>query len=331
MTGRATYRVAGQSLVVEAQDAWTAGAIDALFAGWYLFRDAGLTGEPSPPALVMRSTAQPPRIPVGLEEFEIAGNARCSTDGQTSYIDIEGSVVVIGKPGLAAVEVWANGALPSEEPALTRLVTYTLAAALRRGGLFELHSGAVVHPEGGKGVLLIGPSGSGKSTLTVHLAAAGWSFLTDDVVLLRHEAATVEAWPLRRCFAVTSDTFAASRFLQTHTSLESHQGWQHDKQLFWPEGVFAAECRNNCIPRTLFFTELSGDSRSRVTLLSPGETMARLIRMSPWSCYDRVTAVDHLMALAGLARQATAYWLRAGTDLLDPQASAALIADYTCG
>jgi hypothetical protein len=84
------------------------------------------------------------------------------------------------------------------------------------------------------------------------------------------------------------------------------------------------------VPGTLFFSELSGDSRSHVSRLSPGDTMARLIRMSPWACYDRSTAAEHLAVLSALVKQSTGYSLRAGTDLLDPQTSADLIAAYTC-
>ena len=144
----------------------------------------------------------------------------CSTDGNASYIHIEGSIIAIGAPGLAAVEVWAKGPLDVSSPVLTRIMTYALAAVLRRCGLFELHSGAVVEPQSGNGVLIIGPSGSGKSTLTVQLAAAGWPFLTDDVLALSDEGVDIRAWPLRKCFAITSETFASSNFLKLRTSLD---------------------------------------------------------------------------------------------------------------
>jgi len=324
------YRVAGQPLLVHAEDAWAAHAIGALFAGWYLLSEDKAGSEPSStPAIVVRSAAPVPRIPAGLPAFDIAGGGTCHTDGGTSYIDIDGSIVVIGGVESAEVEVWMNGPLALDSPALTRLVSYALAAALRRRRLFELHSAALVDPESGAGVLIIGPSGSGKSTQTVHLAAAGWPFLTDDVLLLRQEQDGVQAWPLRRCFAITADTFAASRFLQTRSSFDPLAVQDDDKSLFLPHGVFTAGFRDNCVPGTLFFSELSGGSRSRVARLSPGEAMARLIRMSPWSCYDRATAADHLAVLSALARQASAYRLLAGTDLLDPETSANLIAGCT--
>ena len=322
------YRVAGQPLLVEAQDAWTAHAIDALFAGWYLEWEGEAAEEVSPAAIVMRSAAQAPRMPAGLHAFDVAGGGTCHTDGTTSYIDIDGSIVAIGQPGLAEVEVWTNGPLALDAPALTRVVTYALSAALRRRRLFELHSAALVHPETGGGLLIIGPSGSGKSTLTVHLAAAGWPFLTDDVLLLSREAAEVAAWPLRRCFAITSDTFAASQFLQARAALDHVSVPDDDKRLFVPHGVFAADFKDKCVPRTLFFSELTGGTRSRVSRLSQGDTMARLIRMSPWSCYDRSTAAEHLAVLSALARQSTGYSLEGGKDLLHPETSAELIAAH---
>ena len=331
-TRRTTYQVAGQSIVVEARDNWAAKVIEALFAGWYLTPDnstAATKAESPAPEIVIRSTVSPPQIPPHWHQFEIAGSGICHTDGQTSYIDIEGSIIGIGMAGHAAVEVWTNGPLELQSPVLTRVVTYALAAALRRRRLFELHSGAVIDPENGKGVLIIGPSGSGKSTLTVQLAAAGWPFLTDDVLVLSEEDVEIRAWPMRRCFAITSETFAASDFLQTRTSLDYMNAQRDDKKQFTPHGIFASAFKEHCTPRILFFSQITGSTSSQVVPMSSGETMARLIRMNPWSCYDQKTAADHLAVLAALVKQSTAYSLLAGNDLLDPEISASLIATYT--
>jgi hypothetical protein len=335
-TQRMIYRVAAQTIVVEAQDTWAAKIIEKLFAGWYLIPGTstrhGLDASLSP-SIVIRSRVKPPEIPRGWPQFEIAGGGTCFTEGKTSYLDLEGSIVAIGKPGQAAVEVWTNGMLEIQSPALTRVVTYALAAALRRRRLFELHSGAVIDPESGQGVLIIGPSSSGKSTLTVQLAAAGWSFLTDDVLLLSAEGAEVRAWPLRRCFAITSETFAASNYLRARASLAYMEAQRadkkNDKKQFVPHRVFNSEFKEQCIPRTLFFSELAGGNRSQVLRLSPVETMARLIRMNPWSCYDRSTAAQHLAVLSVLVKQSTGYSLLAGKDLLDTETAANLIAGYT--
>lgn len=322
------YSVAGRSILVEAQDQWAAEAIEKLFASWYLTPEITTRAEPARMRLVIRSTAPPPQIPEGWQQFQIAGGGVCSTDGNSSYIDIEGSIIAISAAGFAAVEVWAKGPLDVRSPVLTRIMTYALAAVLRRCGLFELHSGAVVEPQSGNGVLIIGPSGSGKSTLTVQLAAAGWPFLTDDVLALSDEGADIRAWPLRRCFAITSETFASSNFLKLRTSLDYLKTQTDDKKQFVPHDVFGAGFKEYCAPRALFFSQIRSEPSSNVSLLAPGETMARLIRMNPWSCYDQATAADHLAVLSALVKQSRGYTLFAGKDLLDPDTAAKMIANY---
>jgi hypothetical protein len=57
--------------------------------------------------------------------------------------------------------------------------------------------------------------------------------------------------------------------------------------------------------------------------------MARLLRMSPWACYDRATAASHLSILASLAANTRGYELRAGRDLLDPEIAVRVITSCT--
>lgn len=343
---RTMYQVAGESLLIEARDDRAAGAIDEHFAGWYLTRppEAGVVpfAPPAPAIVVTTDVKAAPAIPADWPRFDVAGGGTCHTDGRASYLNLDGSTVAIGAsaPDHASVEVWMDGLLPLDAPILTRVVTYALSAALRQRRRFELHSGAVIDPADGRGVLLVGPSGSGKSTLTVHLASAGWPFLTDDVLLLSKADADADviAWPLRRCFAITPQTFAASRFLQARTSpdlmdtLAADPGRPddtQDKQLFPPHDVFTAPFEDRCMPGTLVFPTLTGERHSRVARLSRGEAMTRLIRMSPWSCYDQSTAAGHLAMLGDLTTQATAYALFAGRDLLDADKAVRAIAACT--
>src|SRR6478672_8473240 len=110
-TQRLFYRVAGQTIVIETHDDWAAGIIKELFSGWYLTPLAARSEPPVSPAIVIRSSVRPPDVPRAWPEFEIAGGGVCFTDGETSYIDIGGSIISIGKSGHTAVEVWTNGRL----------------------------------------------------------------------------------------------------------------------------------------------------------------------------------------------------------------------------
>ncbi|HEV2829711.1 MAG TPA: hypothetical protein VGW76_19080 [Pyrinomonadaceae bacterium] len=327
-TPRMVYRLADQTIVVEARDTYAARIIERLFAGWYLTPVTVTEDAAVAPAIVIASGVKPPEIPRAWPQFEIAGGGVCYTDGKSSFIEVENSIVAIDHPR-QAVEVWINGMVDLQSTSLTRVVTYALAAALRRRGLFELHSGAAIDPLSGQGLLIIGPSGSGKSTLTVQLATAGWSFLTDDVLVLSSDRAGVRAWPLRRCFAITAETFAASDFLRARASIDYTQAQPENKKQFAPHHIFNSEFKEQCVPKHLFFSQLSGGERSRVVRLSSPEVMTRLIRMNPWSGYDRWTAPKHLAVLSALVTQCAGYSLLAGRDLLDPKTAVELIADYT--
>lgn len=69
-----------------------------------------------------------------------------------------------------------------------------LAAVLRHRGLLVLHAAAAVCPAGATAVG--GRSGSGKSTALANLLGRGWRMLTDDVTVLRLDAAGfLEALP----------------------------------------------------------------------------------------------------------------------------------------
>ena len=323
MAQHATYLVAGQPFVVETRDGWSTERLDRLLGSAYLTVDRSANGNRSTPDLIMRSAVDPPTIPAAFEHFEIVGGL-CHTDGNASYLAIDGSLVTIIPGGATPVEVWTGPAPDSEPAAMIRIVSCGLSMALRRRGLFEMHSAALVDPWSGDGLLLIGPSGSGKSTLSVHLAAARWGFLTDDVLLLTTEPRGVTAWPLRRSFAITSDTYKASEYLHGRVALSALVACE--KHQFLPQEVFEGTFHDHCVPRTLLFCELTGASSSDVSPLSAADTMARLIRNSPWSCYERSTAEEHLSVLSALATNTRGFALRAGNDLLDADRAVALVA-----
>jgi hypothetical protein len=100
------------------------------------------------------------------------------------------------------------------------------------------------------------------------------------------------------------------------------------KTRFYPHDVFASEFKESCTPRTLFFPQITKNEQTSVSKLSSAETISRLIRMSPWSCYEKTTAREHLSVLARLVGQCKAFDLFAGRDLLATDKSSSLLASY---
>ncbi len=311
------YTVAGRSLCVSAAEEWAARLFARHFSGWH-FSPAETTDGREPDARInVRASLEPrPAIPAAFGSFEVAEGGRCHTDGLTYIFEVYGSLVrVSGVEPL--VEVWVDEAPESRTTtALARLVFNAASSALRRCGLFELHGGGVVEPSTGAGVLFVGPSGSGKSTLTTQLAGAGWRYLSDDTLLLGGDASGVEAWALRRAFAVTEPTIAASKLERLDSLTTEPVPFDPPKRRFEPEKLFPGGSAKVCAPRLVVFPEVTHEPSTRVERLSQTGTMARLLRNCPWSCYDRPAAREHLGLLSRLARQCAAFDLRAGRDLL---------------
>src|SRR6266496_4601753 len=203
------YAVAGRLLFIESRDQRVAALIEQLFEGWFLTR---VSFSPQKPDVSIRFHCNEtlPQIPSDLNHFEVAEGGHCYTDGNACYLNLDNSLMLIDKGGAVSVDLWLRHRPDFPDASLARATSFAVCAALRRCGLFELHSAGVACPDERNGVLIIGPSGSGKSTLTVQLAAAGWRYLSDDELLLSLARDEVEARGFRRFFAITENTAAAA-------------------------------------------------------------------------------------------------------------------------
>lgn len=309
---RSFYTVAGRFLFVEALDLRVARLLQQLFAGWQLTPISPPVGE-AEIEIKFFSDGAAPEIPAGLDQFEIAEGGRCSTEANGYYLQFGNSSMRLRQGVPLRVDMWLKEIPDGADAELARVTSFAVCAALRRFGLFDLHSAGVVEPESGAGVLIIGRSGSGKSTLTFHLAAAGWPYLSDDEVLLTVRGEEVEARGFRRFFAMRelANAGATASFAF--------------KNVFEPAGVFSSARVSQVAPRWLLFTAISGEKQTQLSELTQAETMARLIRACPWATYDTAIAGANLELLSRLARQATAFDLAAGADLLEPDRAAELL------
>jgi hypothetical protein len=300
------YTVAGRFLFVEAVDLRLAQLVQQLFAGWQL---TPVSPPPREAEIEIKFFANEPgpHIPTDLNQFDIAEGGRCYTEAGGYYLQFGNSLMRLRHDVPVRVDVWVKRVPEIVDAELARVTSFAVCAALRRFGLFEVHSAGVVEPQSGAGVLIIGPSGSGKSTLTYQLATAGWPYLSDDEVLLSVNEGEVEARGFRSFFALRENAEAGSR------------------NIFEPASVFAAARVEQARPHWLLFTFVSGENETRFDRLSQAETMTRLIRACPWATYDTSVAGANLDLLSRLARQVTAFDLAAGTDLLQPARAAELL------
>ena len=291
------YSVAGRFLFVESSDPELRNLIVELFAGWQLTP----VPEPhrSPDIRIIFSCGEtPPEVRSDLNHFEVADGGKCYTDGADFYLVLGKALIHLQNSAPVTIDVSFSELPVARDPMLARATSFAVCAGLRRFGLFDLHSAGVVDPHDGKGVLIVGPSGSGKSTLAVQLAAAGWSYLSDDELLLSLDDGAVEARGFRSFFAMST----GERF----------------KHCFEPDTVFGAPRTSQILAGLILFTRLNNQSESRLSKLTQTETMMRLITACPWATYDSAVASANLEVLSALARQAIGFDLAAGRDLLVP-------------
>lgn len=314
-----SYAVAGRFISIQASDSEISKLLERYFAGWHIAPVARQDSVKANVNIVFHNSGDQPEPPANLIPFEVAEGGQCRSGGQMYFFENNGSVVMTGHAGSATVEVWIGNHPASRARApMARLIFNAAMVAMRRCGLYELHAAGVVTPSG-QGVLIIGPSGSGKSNLAAQLASAGWQYLSDDSLLLFSRDGEVHTHALRRMFALTDEIFSATGVAESDSIEVSIAPFDPLKKRFEPAPLFPGQFVQACTPRKILFSRIEGAPNSRIQLLNRAETMARLIRMCPWACYDKTTAEAHLEVLGELARQADGFELYAGADLLNSE------------
>lgn len=218
--------------------------------------------------------------------------------------------------GIARAHIGADLSTPSDarRDPLFYLITMSLVILLRYRGWFPLHAAAVA--QNGQGVLLTAESDSGKSTTALNLVRQGWSYLSDDTVLLREEDDRVQACSFRTDFCVdpeAADLFPALADTDWPPSLSDTSKWRVDGQ-----AVFPGQFTPTCVPRVLVVPSIVDRDTSTLTPADQKDVLGALFRQGALSMIpDRAVAEQHLNLLKRLTHQADAYYLEAGRDALD--------------
>ncbi|HEX5727382.1 MAG TPA: hypothetical protein VFX98_18055 [Longimicrobiaceae bacterium] len=186
----------------------------------------------------------------------------------------------------------------------------TLATALLLGRMHRalVHAAAVVAPGGGCW-LLVGDTHAGKSTTCANLLAAGWSYLSDDHVVLGRDGEgrlRVEGWP--RPFHLDVGWEAGA---------PAGTRGETDPRERWP-----GRWRRSAPLAGLLFPRVVPAEPTAREPMAAAAALSALMRQSPWLLADRGCAAE-VLALLGAAAALPAHALRLG---LDSYADPALLA-----
>jgi hypothetical protein len=190
----------------------------------------------------------------------------------------------------------------------------SLVVSLRWRGLFHLHAGALVAPDG-RGILVAGGAGAGKSTLTLALLEAGCAYLGDDAVFLSSREGDAAVVALPRPFHVAPRTAAAFPRVPGLLSdlLPTGDKRRLDPRQAWP----GRERSWMALPSLLLLPQVSGAATTVVESLSAAEAMGALIESSTLVVVDGLPgAAEHLEMLRRAADGARAWRVESGLDLL---------------
>jgi hypothetical protein len=190
--------------------------------------------------------------------------------------------------------------------------TYGLLKLLRPLGAYWLHAAGVISHEG-MGALIIGPSGSGKSTLTIGLIRRGWSYLSDDALLLRRQPDGIAALAWRRHASV--DATAAAAYADLPLGEETADPTGKPKRRVAIEAVYPNQHMARSLPQVLLFSRIVPHAPSALVPLDRPTALKQLLSESGPALFDHATMPQHLDLLTRLLQQATPFELRAGLDL----------------
>jgi hypothetical protein len=200
------------------------------------------------------------------------------------------------KPPMAQANFWCFG----------------LLKLLRPLGVYSLHAAGLAAKDV-EGVLLVGPSGSGKSTLAIGLIRAGWSYLSDDAVLLRHGSQGIEALACRRSFYI--DAARAADYSDFRCGDEEPDSIGGRRRYVGINEAYPEQYLTQCLPRIVIFPKITGHSQSMLKPIDRVNSLRLLLAQSAPQLFDRSTMSGHLELLKSLLQRAETYELNAGTDL----------------
>jgi hypothetical protein len=185
---------------------------------------------------------------------------------------------------------------------------------LRYFQLYPLHAAALISPEGT--TYLFPANGySGKTSITVSLARRGFSYLSDDTVLLRPKAEGVEILPFQRKFHIPLDLLEEIPELDPSHS-ESRSFGPHAKHSFSAEKIFPdSEAKPFINADLILFPSLNSTRESQLLPLTSREALSILLPQSLEVMFNPDLANSHLKALRDILEHGHCFRLLSGTDI----------------
>jgi len=196
------------------------------------------------------------------------------------------------------------------------IFTIVLMEALRYRGLYYLHAAGLESP-GGTKLVITGDGASGKTTFSVALICSGWTWLTDDTLLLKFGPDGLELLPFWREFHIPpslAEKISELKFLlDEEPYFPSNPKRALRGETLWGDLKVVSMKR----PDVVLFSSIVDSRESRVEKMAVLDAVNEIIRNSPFVLFSKPPAKAHLNALKELVEGARCYRLYSGRDILE--------------
>jgi hypothetical protein len=263
-----------------------------------------------------------PHLAMGEDVFR-SSSLRIRLTARGFFLECHGASINVDLVADHAEGVLVDGlwSAPVEDQREFFLLSLTMLLHARGG--YALHANGLVCD--GEGYLVVADSGSGKTTLTLALVQAGWSYLSDDAIVLQDSPDGIAALAFRRGFSCPPEFLAKHPWLQTPA--QQARAVRGSKTLIDAEQAFPGRCRPRTMPRVLLFPSIADQDQSSLAPLDSTHAMIALMQQSAGLLTDRVAAALQMGVLARLVQQTRSYRLLLGRDVYHhPDAVAAMLA-----
>lgn len=242
----------------------------------------------------------------------------------TCYIQTKSSFAKLElKKGLATIDIkssfWKSN--------LKTRIDFFLLVLLwlfREKELYALHSNCLIGKDG-NGVLVLGPSGSGKSTCSLNLINQGWSYLSDDITLIRNSENGIEAFSFLKLYSISSilyDKYFGSLLIKQNSSNA------RKKEFIDLKSIYPDKFKFSCFPNILLFPKVTNSIRSDIIPLDVTQTFIRLIENSAGIMIERDRTIKQIQVLKKLLKQTVGFDIHLGQDLyIEPDKTINLISN----
>jgi hypothetical protein len=287
------------------------GALDPLLRDLSFVRTQAVVSLPTVSLAVRRHDWRPCTPATARAVFRAHG--LCGFEQGEDFYLTDGASLLHLRPSRG----WAEAQLAPafrEKPAIVQrqFWAFGVLKLLRARGLYSLHAAGLVS-RNGVGLLLVGNSGCGKSTLTIGLVRQGWSYLSDDAVLLRLQPEGVEALGLRKHCYVNAN--AAEAYADLPVGEEVPDSARGRRRRVCIEAAFPNRVLSSYLPQVLLFPRIVPHPSSALVPVERRSALGHLLAQSGPKLFDRGTMPEHLKVLTRLVQQTSSYELRAGLDL----------------